>query len=52
MVEKLEPGSFRTDIRMPFLSGIELARSVREGAALAFLSGFDDFFLCTAGDSI
>ena len=46
MVEKLEPDLLLTDIRMPFLSGIELARSVREvlpTVQIAFLSGFDDF---------
>ena len=46
LVEKLEPDLLLTDIRMPFLSGIELARSVREvcpTVQIAFLSGFDDF---------
>ena len=45
LVEKLEPDLLLTDIRMPFLSGIELARSVREvcpTVQIAFLSGFDD----------
>ena len=35
-----------TDIRMPFVSGIELARQVREvrpTTQIAFLSGFDEF---------
>ena len=30
LVEKLEPDLLLTDIRMPFLSGIDLARAVRE----------------------
>lgn len=46
LVEKLEPDLLLTDIKMPFLSGIELARKVREvrpATHIAFLSGFDDF---------
>ena len=46
LVEKLEPDLLLTDIRMPFLSGIDLARAVREvlpTVQIAFLSGFDDF---------
>lgn len=46
LVEKLEPDLLLTDIRMPFISGIELARQVREvrpATNIAFLSGFDDF---------
>lgn len=46
LVEKLEPDLLLTDIRMPFLSGIALARAVREirpAMHIAFLSGFDDF---------
>ena len=46
LVEKFEPDLLLTDIRMPFLSGIELARQVREvrpTTQIAFLSGFDDF---------
>ncbi len=46
MVEKLEPDLLLTDIKMPFISGIELARQVREvrpSTYIAFLSGFDDF---------
>lgn len=55
LVEKLEPDLLLTDIKMPFLSGIELARAVREVrpmVQIAFLSGFDDFYLCAAGNSI
>lgn len=46
MVSSLEPDLLLTDIRMPFISGIELARQVREirpATQIAFLSGFDDF---------
>lgn len=46
LVEKLEPDLLLTDIRMPFINGIELARQVREirpSTQIAFLSGYDDF---------
>ena len=46
MVERMEPDLLLTDIRMPFVSGIELARQVREvrpTTQIAFLSGFDEF---------
>lgn len=46
LVEKLNPDLLLTDIRMPFISGIELARQVREvrpATQIAFLSGHDDF---------
>lgn len=46
LVEKLEPDLILTDIRMPFLSGIELARQIREvrpAIQIAFLSGYDEF---------
>lgn len=46
LVEKLEPDLLLSDIKMPFLSGIELAREVREirpTMHIAFLSGYDDF---------
>ena len=46
LVEKHEPDLLLTDIRMPFISGIELARQVREirpATNIAFLSGYDDF---------
>ncbi len=46
LVEQLEPDLLLTDIRMPFISGIELARQVREvrpATNIAFLSGYDDF---------
>ena len=45
-VEKYEPDLLVTDIKMPFISGIELARQVREirpAIQIAFLSGYDDF---------
>lgn len=46
LVENLKPDLLLTDIRMPFVSGIELARQVREvhpSTQIAFLSGHDDF---------
>ncbi len=46
LVEKLEPDLLLTDVKMPFVSGIELARQVREvrpATQIAFLSGYDDF---------
>lgn len=46
LVEKMEPDLLLTDIKMPFVSGIELARQVREvrpTTQIAFLSGFDEF---------
>ena len=46
LVEKLNPDLLLTDIKMPFVSGIELARQVREvhpSTQIAFLSGYDDF---------
>ena len=46
LVETHAPDLLLTDIRMPFISGIELARQVREvrpATNIAFLSGYDDF---------
>lgn len=46
LVERLEPDLLITDIQMPFISGIELARQVREirpAIHIVFLSGYDDF---------
>ncbi len=46
LVEELEPDLLLTDIKMPFISGIDLARKVREirpAMQIAFLSGYDDF---------
>lgn len=46
LAEKRKPDLLITDIRMPFLSGIELARQLREirpTVQIAFLSGFDEF---------
>lgn len=46
LVEREAPDLLLTDIRMPFISGLELARQVREirpSTQIAFLSGYDDF---------
>lgn len=46
LVEELEPDLLLTDIKMPFVSGIELARRagrIRPAMHIAFLSGYDDF---------
>ena len=46
LVEQLQPDLLLTDIQMPFISGTELAKNVREIQPLisiAFLSGYDDF---------
>ncbi len=46
LVDRLEPDLLITDIKMPFMTGIELARQVREirpNTQIAFLSGYDDF---------
>ncbi len=46
LVEQLQPDLLLTDIHMPFISGVELARQVRElrpMTQIAFLSGYDDF---------
>ena len=46
LVEQLQPDLLLSDIRMPFISGLELARQVRElrpMTHIAFLSGYDDF---------
>ena len=52
LVEKLEPDLLLTDIRMPFITGIELARQVQEirpATQIAFLSGYDDFSYAQQG---
>ena len=46
LVEQLQPDLLLTDIAMPFITGTELARQVREVQPLiqvAFLSGYDNF---------
>lgn len=46
LVEQLQPDLLLTDIHMPFVSGTELAKQVRDLQPLiqvAFLSGYDDF---------
>lgn len=46
LVETLEPDLLLTDIKMPFVSGIDLARQARDirpAMHIAFLSGYDDF---------
>ena len=46
LVEKLGPDLLLTDIKMPYVSGIELARQAREirpYMQIAFLSGYESF---------
>lgn len=46
LVEQLQPDLLLTDIQMPFITGVDLAKQVRELQPLtqiAFLSGYDDF---------
>ncbi|MFV0379308.1 MAG: response regulator [Anaerorhabdus sp.] len=46
MVELLQPDLLITDIHMPFLSGIDLARearNIRPFMNIVFISGYDDF---------
>ncbi len=46
LVEQKQPDLLLTDIHMPFISGVSLAKQVRELHPLtqiAFLSGYDDF---------
>ena len=46
LVEQMQPDLLLTDIHMPFISGVNLAKQVRELHPLtqiAFLSGYDDF---------
>ena len=45
-VEQYEPDLLITDIRMPLMTGLELAKNVREvcpATQIVFLSGYDDF---------
>lgn len=52
LVEQLQPDLLLTDIRMPFISGTDLARQVRElqpFIQIAFLSGYDDFTYAKQG---
>ena len=46
LVQKLRPDVLLSDIRMPFVDGIELAKQVYETyprTSIVFLSGYDDF---------
>ncbi len=46
LAERLEPDLILTDIRMPMMTGLELARQVRElrpATQVVILSGYDDF---------
>ena len=46
LLEKLEPDLILTDIKMPLMTGLELASKVREirpATKLVILSGYDDF---------
>ena len=46
LAEQLHPDVVLTDIKMPFMDGLELCRHLRQslpGAQLVVFSGFDDF---------
>lgn len=46
LIEELEPDLLLTDIRIPFMTGIELAREARKLRPvmdIVFISGYDDF---------
>jgi len=46
LIEKFSPHVVLTDIRMPFIDGIELARTIRRdfpATRVAFISGYDEF---------
>jgi two-component system, response regulator YesN len=46
LIEKLSPAVVLTDIRMPFIDGIELAAQIRRDyptVRVAFISGYDEF---------
>jgi YesN/AraC family two-component response regulator len=52
LVEELEPDLLLTDIKMPFVTGIELAkraRDIRPALNIAFISGYDDFNFAREG---
>ena len=46
VIERLKPDVLITDIRMPYIDGIELSKSVRKNypkTKIAFISGYDEF---------
>ena len=46
LIEKFKPHVVLTDIRMPFINGIELAKIIRRDfptTKVAFISGYDQF---------
>ena len=46
LIEKFKPDVVLTDIKMPFIDGIELARIIRRDyptVKVAFISGYDEF---------
>lgn len=46
LVEELQPDVVMTDIKMPFMDGMELSRRIREGfpaIKILFFTGFDEF---------
>ena len=46
IAEKLQPDVVITDIKMPYMNGLELARNLKEenpGVRILILTGFDEF---------
>ena len=46
IAEKLQPDAVITDIKMPYMNGLELARNLKEenpGVRILILTGFDEF---------